>query len=133
MLSQSHGVLKGYKVNRIINIAYLKAVAGVRFAIMEVANLLHSQCSSEDMLRSHHQPDSELLELARNVCTDSDINTTHFDIAVMNIIGPAAYLLKLLVRLYGFPYLKQVSEKYVWIIPEGLRTADLVCYITCRH
>ena len=101
---------------------YLEAIAGIRFAFLEIANLLHSE--REDCI--------DLFELARDVCTDPAINTSDFTVNDRDVVGPAVYLLKLLVRKYGFPCLKQVYEKFNWIIPEGLRETNQVC-TTCSY
>ena len=66
------------------------------------------------------------MELAERVCTDRAINTTDFGASGEDVVGPAVYLLKLLVRQYGFPCLKEVSQQHQWILPEGLRSDDQV-------
>ena len=100
---------------------YLEAIAGIRFAFLEIANLLHSD--REDCI--------DLFELAEDVCTDPTINTSDFTVSGTDVVGPAVYLLKLLVRKYGFPCLKQVYEQFNWIIPEGLRETNQVCFYSC--
>ena len=131
VLDHSYEVLRKFKNEHIISISYLEGVARVRFAIMEIAGFLHSHFSHEDeteLLNEHQLSDVEhnLMKLAEKVCIDHFINTTDFRTKNADMFGPAVYLLKLLVRLYGFPLLKRVSERYVWVIPEGLRTANLV-------
>jgi hypothetical protein len=66
-----------------------------------------------------------LLQIAEEVCTDQNINNTH--LAGNDVVGPALYLVKLLVRQYGFDCLKKVSLRYQWVLPEVLRTTDQVC------
>ncbi len=134
LLSQSYQVLKAYKADPVINIDYLEAIAKVRFAIMEIAAFLHSHFSGEEKTDVLHvqqltEIERRLMELAKKVCTDHFINSTDFRTKNADMFGPGIYLLKLLARQYGFPLLKQVSEKYVWIIPEGLRTTNLVGFI----
>ncbi len=88
---------------------------------METANLLHSQIDEDifDPLQL------DLLELAKEVCTDPVINTTDFNISGVDCVGPGIYLLKLLVRQYGFMCLKEVSVRHPWVIPEGLHTTEV--------
>lgn len=129
--------MKKYKSNPSISIDYLEGVAGTKFAIMEVAKFIHSQFSNGGELtfeQSFEQSElvSTLMERAKKVCTDSLINTTTFySGGGVNVTGPVIYLLKLLVRQFSFPCLKQASEKYLWIVPEGLRTSNLVGHHAC--
>ena len=97
----------------------------MRFSIVEIASLLHSDCIV-GTVRKSQRLQFQIMQLAQGVCTDPAINTTHFGDKAENVVGPAVYLLKLLVRQYGFPCVKQVSERYQWIVPEDLRTADQV-------
>ena len=66
-----------------------------------------------------------LLHAVRDVCTDATINhvddTRHTD-----IVGPVIYLLKLIVRQYGFPCLAEISAVHAWVVPLELRRADEV-------
>jgi hypothetical protein len=47
-----------------------------------------------------------------------------------DLVGAAIFLLKKIVRQFGFPCLKYISEEYEWIIPVSLRAADEVCLCT---
>ena len=118
-------MLKEYHSNPVITIGYLEGVAGIRFAVMEVASLLHSDCLNATAMRTSPWQ-YQLIQCAVELCADPAINTTDFASSTEDVIGPAVYLLKLLVRQYGFPCLKQVSDQHQWIIPEGLRTANQV-------
>lgn len=93
--------------------------------MMEIANLLHTDCII-GTVRKSLRLQFQILQLAEEVCTDPVINTTDFAATVENAVGPAIYLFKLLVRQYGFPCLKQISEQHHWVVPEGLRTGDQV-------
>lgn len=91
---------------------------------MQTAKLLHSHYSTGGHI---HQPrEFELLDLAERVCIDPAVNTTDFGTSNIDILGPAVYLIKLLVRQYGFPCLKTVAEEHQWIVPQGLRTTNQV-------
>lgn len=94
---------------------------------MEVAYLLHAQ-SDDNRKASRNMQRLEfcLIELAEEVCTDCDINTTDF---TDDVVGPIFYLLKLLVRQYGFPCMKKISKEHLWIIPAGLQTANQVRFL----
>lgn len=97
---------------------------------MEVAYLLHAQ-SDDNRKASRNMQRLEfcLIELAEEVCTDYDINTSDFTDSGVDVVGPIFYLLKLLVRQYGFPCMKKISKEHLWIIPAGLQTANQVnCY-----
>ncbi len=121
ILKRSHRVFQDFKANPIVSIPYLEAIAGIRFTIMEIANLLHSQINEDNF----DPLQLDLLELAKEVCTDPVINTTDFNISGVDCVGPGIYLLKLLVRQYGFTCLKEVSVRHPWVIPEGLNTAEV--------
>ncbi len=95
---------------------------------MEIASLFHSDYIANTGKKSsfQRQLQFQIMQLAEEVCTDPAINTTDFVDDAEGVVGPAIYLLKLLVRQYGFPCLKQVSEQHQWIVPEGLRATDQV-------
>ncbi len=124
VLKRSYRVFQDYKANPVVSIPFLEAIAGIRFAIMETANLLHSQIDEDNF----DPLQLDLLELAEEVCTDPVINTTDFNISgvdCVDCVGPGIYLLKLLVRQYGFMCLKEVSVRHPWVIPEGLHTNEV--------
>ena len=123
-MTKSQQPLRQFKLDPVFSIALLEGVAGIRFALMEVALLLHHY-QQESEIVSHGQ--SELLQVAERVCTDSTINTMEGHL----ISGPAIYLLKLIVRQYGFQTLKMVSQRFSWIVPPFFHRDDQVgCYLT---
>ena len=128
ILTNSYPVMVGYSTNPVITIGYLEGVAGIRFAIMEIANLLHSNYSNDRSRKStrEKQLHYQALQLAEDLCTNPTINTSDFAASGGDVVGPAVYLIKLLVRQYGFACLKDIFKQYEWIIPEGLRTTDQV-------
>ena len=139
MMSRASDTLRKFKSDPVISINYLERVAEMRFAIMEVACFIHSQLFNEKKRKvrfGHSMPQSKiaLMERARKVCTDRVMNTTTFSPAgsVADIVGPSVYFLKLLVRQFSFPCLRQASEKYPWIVPEGLRNSNLVLSVLSR-
>jgi len=134
ILKQSYHDLRQFTPSHTLSMKYLEGVAGTRFAMMEIASFLYSRLHSGITPRSYYDRlsdnESKLLQLAKNICTDSDINRTHFTTSFARAVGPGVYLLKLLLRQFGLPFLKQVSVIHVWVMPECLRTADLVSHFT---
>lgn len=129
ILDNSHHVLRRYQADPVINIGYLEGVAGMRFAMMEVAILLHMLFDNkeEQDLQQLVKIGIHLLQIAEEVCGDFNINTTNFTVG--DAVGPAVYLLRLLVKQYGFDCLKNVSAECQWVVPEGLRAIDQVYII----
>lgn len=119
-LKKSHQALRAYKSSPEIDIEFLEGVAGARFALMEIANLLYSEISGKKQSKLF-----KVVLLAKDVCTDQDINTTDFG-GDVDIVGPAIYLIKLLVRQFGLPCLKSISERHQWIVPRDLRRTNQV-------
>ena len=117
-LTNSVARLSSLKSESDINIEYLEAVAGVRFCLMEVAYLLHSNCSGKKNPESMNHRQQLLISQVKEMCQDHGISTDYAS------VGPSLYLVKLLVRQYGFPCLNQVCEAHPWMVPEELRTAD---------
>ena len=116
--------LKEYQTTHVVNIRYLEAVAVVRLALMEIASLLQRQ-SVNVVTESEHQQQLKfkLVQLAESMCLDPTINSRDFD---ANAAGPTVYLLKLLVRRFGFQCLNTVSADHKWIVPKELQAADKV-------
>ena len=107
-----------------VTVEYLEGVAGVRFALVLVADLLNSRI---DGTREHYftAQANELLTLAKTVCTDTRIN--HIDMTgTTDTIGPNVYLLKLLVRLFGSARMMEVSKTCDWVLPPQLKTENNV-------
>ena len=90
---------------------YLEGVANVRYSLSVVAEVLRSKDTGRYVM--------ELLRAAGQMCSDREVNcidpTGHRD-----TVGPVIYLLKLLVRQYGMPCLKEVAEIHEWVIPAEL-------------
>ena len=80
-----------------------------------------------------NQLDGDLLRIAHALCTDRKVNTVDVT-GKADTTGPVVYLLKLLVRQFGFPCLKLVSQTHPWVIPQELKRGDdvsLNCLIIC--
>lgn len=130
ILMKAYPTLREFKSNLSISMEYIEGVAGTKFAIMEVAKLIYSQFSKEigiGQVAERSELFINLMEQVKKVCTDTVINTTTlYARGNLDVTGPVVYLLKLLVRQFSFPCLKQTSERYPWMVPEGLRTSNLV-------
>ena len=97
-----------------VSVGYLEAIAKARYALSVVAEIL-----------SNNQVDKDLFHIASAICTDRKVNT----IGKADTTGPVVYLLKLLVRQFGFPCLKRVSQTHPWIVPQELKRGDDVSLI----
>lgn len=112
---------RNYKSHAPNSLGYLNGVAGIRFAISEIAsihNFLYTNKHAEKT-QDIQLLVSRLMQQAQDVC----VSTTNPD----DLLGPALYLLKLIVRQFGFPCLEFVSAEYEWVIPVTLRTEAEVC------
>jgi hypothetical protein len=124
--------LREFKSRQSITIGFLEGVAGAKFAMMEVAKFIYAHFSTESGEMRHYQAAHQsaksplLMDNAKTICTDHEINLITNAGGNLDMTGPIVYLIKLLVRQFSFPCLKQASEKYPWLIPEGFRTSNLV-------
>ena len=110
---------RDYKSQTSNSLGFLTGVAGIRFAISEIASIHHFLFSTEST--EHVQLlVARLMQQAHDIC----VSTRNPN----NLLGPAIFLLKMIVRQFGFPCLTCVSEEYEWVIPVCLRTKDVVCY-----
>lgn len=96
-------------------------MAGIRFALSEVASIQNFLFLNKEAERPQDTQllVARLMQQAQDVCVRST-NLT-------DLLGPAMFLLKKIVRQFGFPCLKFVTEEYEWIIPLNLRAKDEVC------
>lgn len=104
-----------------IKVPYLEAIAGVRFALMVVAELLNC-CVTESSEQLFSAQTNDLLRLAEDICTK--VQLTESDTA-----GPMIYLIKLLVRQYGSNKLIEVSKIHAWVLPPQLMSEQTVSSI----
>ena len=111
---------RNYRSQTPNSLAYLAGVAGIRFAISEIASIQNFLFVNKDSERPQDIQllVSRLMQQAQDICVCS---TNPNDLS-----GPAVFLLKIIVRQFGFPCLKSVSEEYEWVIPMSLRTKDEV-------
>ena len=119
ILQEGHIALLNHKANK-ISLGYIEGVAKVRFALSVAAELFQKR----DVVMK-----PALLHAVREVCTNATIN--HVDVT-RDKIGPVFYLLKLIVRKYGFPCLAEVSADHTWVVPSELKRADEVI-VTSQH
>ncbi len=108
LLESSHLALQEHLGTPTVSLKYLEAVAGIRFALSILAEQLKSSTVSNPLLR-----------VAEKLCIDTGVNIIDPDTT-----GPVLYLIKVLVRQFGFPCLRAVNQLYSWLVPKGLKRAD---------
>ena len=97
-----------------VSLQYLQSVAGVRFGLSVVAEQLRNG-----------RVDDRLLRVTTDLCVDHRVNVID-PTGRVDTTGPVLYLLKLLIRQFGYPCLKAVCEAHHWVVPEDLRRGDEV-------
>ena len=114
-----------------MDLNFLEGVARVRFALLLVADLLQQQVSRKDEATSTNTTDithgdsaNQLIERAKDACTRMDLNTIDLT-GKTNTAGPVVYLMKLIVRQWGFHCLNSVFERYQWVVPTELRQSEV--------
>ena len=127
MLGDGHRALRqlGQHTNS-FTLDYLEGVAKVRYALSVTAELLNQS----DQPRSQEESVLvvQLLQQAREVCTDPSINSVDTT-GRKDTVGPVVYLIKLLTRQYGLNCLQAAEEEHGWIVPEVLRKSEEVSQI----
>ena len=98
------------------SVEYLEGVAKIRCALSVVAEMLVEVPIDE--------VDQDLLKAAKSLCTNDVVNCIDTN-ELQNTVGPAIYLIKLLVRRYGMPYLKSACDVHDWIIPSALKPEEV--------
>lgn len=123
IIDRSQQYLREQASHSHMSISYLEGVAGMRFALREFGYILYTFSSEQEKMG---QEELQFIELVKDVCNDVIINTTNFSEGV----GPAIYLIKILVRQYGLSFFHQVADENKWIIPQGLNSNNQVCIFT---
>ena len=120
ILEEGHQALQHHNDNSHgdISLGYIEGVAKVRFALSVVSEQFYRRVTMK----------MPLLQAVRAVCTDPTVNHID-DTGKSDTTGPALYLLKLIVRRYGFPCLTEVSEKHPWVVPNELKSEDEVIIV----
>ena len=90
-------------------------MAKVRFALSVVAELF----------QKHVAMKPAFLHAVREVCTDTSMNQVN-GTELGDKLGPVFYLLKLIVRQFGFSCLAEVSAEHTWVVPPELKGQDEV-------
>ena len=90
-------------------------MAKIRFALSFVAELFHKNVAMWPAL----------FHAVKEVCSDATINYVDSN-GQTDSFGPLLYLVKLIVRQYGFPCLVEVSTAHMWVIPPELKKTDEV-------
>lgn len=117
VLNEGHQALQHHTIHSHgeLSLGYIEGIAKLRFALSVVAELFHEHVAIEPAL----------LNAVRRVCTDYIVNQFVGN-GQTDITGPALYLLKLIVRQYGFPCLAEVSMENPWVVPHKLKPEDEV-------
>ena len=114
LLGDGYLALQEYFHTPSVSLQYLEAVAGVRLSLSVLAQELKSD-----------RVNSSLLRVARDLCMDTRVNVID-PTGRVDTTGPVLYLMRLLVRQFGFPSLRTVSQSHPWVVPETLRRVDNV-------
>ncbi len=121
ILDKAYQVLANEHIQQ-VSIAYLEAVATVKFGLQVIVHLLHSQCYGSE---SSSESVFDLLHLVQKICLDPVIHVTDTSYE-KDVMGPAIYLVKLLVREFGSASLVKISSIHKWIIPDSLKSSHQV-------
>lgn len=129
------------------SIDFLEGIAKVKCALRVVAKILHRQPSMPiTMAKVTTQPSSYVIEreaqqlLMSFTSIDSDCNSildpsTQLLLAAQSAchvsltVGPSNYLLKLIVRQFGFFFLRKLVKVHPWVIPKDIMWKEKVCYV----
>lgn len=76
------------------------------------------------MSKTHGDTENQLIEKAKEACTIEDLNTIDLS-GKANTAGPVVYLMKLIVRQWGFYCLNNIFENHQWVVPEELRQCEV--------
>lgn len=88
----------------------------IRFSLLALTEVLQIEQNGYHYMN--------LLRAAGNLCSDRQINCID-STGRRDTVGPVIYLLKLLVRQYGMPWLKGTVEIHDWILPAELILDDV--------
>jgi len=119
-IQNSYSVLCKYERSKVINIEVIEAIASVRFCLQVAADFLNS-CGNAKILS---ETEYQFIDQIKLLCTNEAINK-NFDSDSI-VTGPGIYLVRLLVRIYGYSDLLTVSKKFNWIIPETFSSTSEV-------
>jgi hypothetical protein len=89
----------------------------IRFSLLALTEVLQNEQNGYHYMN--------LLRAAGYLCSDRQINCIDPS-GRRDTVGPVIYLLKLLVRRYGMPWLKGTAEVHDWILPVELKLDDVI-------
>ena len=96
---------------------YLEGVANVRFSLSVVAEVLKNEDTGQNFM--------DLLKAAGQICSDREVNCID-PTGRKDTVGPVIFLLKLIIRQYGMPFLKAAAEVHEWLIPTQLKSEEVL-------
>ena len=95
---------------------YVDRDVNIRLSLLALTEVLQNEQNGYHYMK--------LLRAARNLCSDRQINCID-PTGRRDTVGPVIYLLKLLVRRYGMPWLKGIVKIHDWILPVELELDDV--------
>ena len=117
MLTDQRTTLIQHHSREHLSLEYLESVSQVRFALSVVSELLYKQNEKGSQTVGHlHTNGAQLLiQVAKDCCTHDKMNEED--------LGPAVYLVKLLVRQYGMSFFVSLTADPTmeWVVPSHLR------------
>ena len=93
----------------IVSVKLLEGIAKLRCGFLMLANMLHKDAANPVIA-------PQLMNIAKLLCTNANLNR----VTPTEWTGPAAFLVKTIVRLYGLDCLKKVIMNYPWVLPSTL-------------
>ena len=95
---------------------YVDRDVNIRLSLLALTEILQNEQNGYHYMK--------LLRAAGNLCSDHQINCID-PFGRRDTVGPAIYLIKLLVRRYGMPWLKGTVKIHDWILPVELELDDV--------
>ena len=124
-----------------ISLENLERIANMRYALVVAAELLYKQVreshivsvassendaedKTEEMLQEH--------QVVIQASSDPETLQSKFLKAVQSVCknpNPSQYLLKVVIRQFGFSFLKKLVKTHPWVIPVNISWSEEVCYV----
>ena len=109
-LTCAHKALEDQHGFEIVSVKCLEGIAKLRCGFLMLANKLHKDAANPTLA-------PQLMSIAESLCTNANFNR----LTPTEWTGPAAFLVKTIVRLYGLNCLKKVIINYPWVLPLELK------------
>ena len=110
-LEKVYCVLKEYDIkSNVFSYDIIEAIATMRFSLRMIGN---------DLI--HHKYLTRTDKVVKTVLSDMSLNTLE--------TGPSIYILRIIVRRFGYTQLMNVMKEYPWIVPDHLKTSFKVLFL----